>query len=105
MDQCLTISRRKTLKKKFRGRNQAQNCFYFVTTSRDKAHGKKLGTQIGSEIMVFAIFLDIAQDCSLGQCLTSSRTETSKKNNKKTTTTTTKICGQNDLFYSNVVWH
>ena len=26
------------------------------------------------------VFLDIAQDCSLGQCLTSSRAETSKKN-------------------------
>ena len=56
---------------------------HFVTTGRDKAHGKKLGTQIGSEIMVFAIFLDIAQDCSLGQCLTSSRAETSKKKKKK----------------------
>ena len=29
------------------------------------------------------IFLDIAQDCSLGQCVTSSRAETSKKNLKK----------------------
>ena len=42
------------------------------------------------------VFLDIEQDCSLGQCLTYSRTETSKK-----------ICGpnwsRNDLFYSNVV--
>ena len=56
---------------------------HFVTTGRDKAHGRKLGTQIGSEIMVFAIFLDIAQDCSLGQCLTSSRAETSKKKKKK----------------------
>ena len=26
------------------------------------------------------VFIDIAQDCSLGQCLTSSRAETSKKN-------------------------
>ena len=56
---------------------------HFVTTGRDKAHGKKLGTQIGSEIMVFTIFLDIAQDCSLGQCLTSSTAETSKKKKKK----------------------
>ena len=100
MDQCLTTSRGKTLKKNFGGQNHAQNCFFykslehFVTTGRDKAHGKKLGTQIGSEIMVFAIFLDIAQDCSLGQCLTSSRAETSKKKKK---------WGQNDLFYSNVV--
>ena len=42
------------------------------------------------------VFLDIAQNCILGQCLTSSRAETSKKN-----------CGRNwdrnDLFYSNVV--
>ena len=29
------------------------------------------------------VFLDIAQDCSLGQCLTSSRAETSKKKVKK----------------------
>ena len=45
------------------------------------------------------IFLDFAQDCSLRQCLTSSRTETSKKN----------FFGlnwvRNDLFYSNVVEH
>ena len=26
------------------------------------------------------VFLDIAQDCSLGQCLTSTRAETSEKN-------------------------
>ena len=89
MDQCLTTSRGKTLKKNFWGQNHAQNCFFykslehFVTTGRDKAHGKKLGTQIGSEIMVFAIFLDIAQDCSLGQCITSSIAETSKKKKKK----------------------
>ena len=42
-------------------------------------------------------FLDIAQDCSLGQCLTSSRAETSQKT----------FCGPNwgrkDLLYSNVV--
>ena len=42
------------------------------------------------------VFLDIAQDCSFRQCLTSSRAEISKK-----------ICGpnwgQNGLFYSNVV--
>ena len=41
--------------------------------------------------------LDIAQDCSLGQCLTSSRVKTSK----------IKFCGpnwgRNDLPYSNVV--
>ena len=41
------------------------------------------------------VFLDIAQDCSLGKCLISSRAETS---------TTTKN-DRNDLFYSNVVGH
>ena len=47
------------------------------------------GCKAVSEIRVFAIFLefaslvffDIAQDCSLRQCLTSSRTETSKEEN------------------------
>ena len=41
--------------------------------------------------------LDMPEDCSLGQCLTSSRAETSKK----------KICGldwgRNDLYYSSVI--
>ena len=47
------------------------------------------GPQIGSEIsfchflkVVSLVFLDILQDCSLGQCLTSSRAETSKKPKK-----------------------
>ena len=40
----------------------------------------KLGPKL--ELLLFSqggiiIFLDIAQDCSLGQCLTSSRAETS----------------------------
>ena len=46
---------------------------------------KVLGPQVGSKIRFFCYFLkvvslvsiDIAQDCSLGQCLTSSRAETS----------------------------
>ena len=42
------------------------------------------------------VFLDIAQDCSLGKCLISSRAETSTKKIKN---------GRNDLFYSNVVGH
>ena len=45
----------------------------------------------------FISFPGIARDCNLGQCLTSSRAETSG----------TKFCGpnwgQNDSFYSNVV--
>ena len=41
-------------------------------------------------------FFDIAQDCSLGQCLTSRGAETSKKNCGRN-------WGRNDLFYSNVV--
>ena len=44
--------------------------------------------QIGSAVLPFShcciiSFFDIAQDCSLGQCLTSSRAETSKKNYPK----------------------
>ena len=42
------------------------------------------------------VFLDIAQNCSLGQCLTSSRVTTSKKKKKSG-------WGRNDIFYSNVV--
>ena len=54
-----------------------------------------LGTPNWSEIRCFflrlpfsfktvsLVFLDIAQDCSLGQCLRSSRAETSKKKKKK----------------------
>ena len=41
------------------------------------------------------VFLDIAQDCSLGQYLTSSRAKTLKKKKK--------IGGENDLSYSNPV--
>ena len=59
----------------------------------------KLGPNLGFwPFFQFAssVFLDIAQDCSLGQCLTSSRAETSSK----------KFCGpnwgQNDLFCANV---
>ena len=52
-----------------------------------KPKKKNLGTQIGSETRVFChflkvaslVFLDIVQDCNLGQCLTYSRGETSKK--------------------------
>ena len=38
-------------------------------------NGSKLGLKFAS-----LLFLDIAQDSSLGQCLASSRAETSKKN-------------------------
>ena len=59
-----------------------------VTTSRGKTHGEKNGRpRIAPEILPFShvciISFDIAQDCSLGQCLTSSRAETSKKNYPK----------------------
>ena len=46
------------------------------------------------------VFLDIAQNCSLGQCLTSSRAKTSKKKKKKKKKSG---WGRNDIFYSNVV--
>ena len=55
-----------------------------LTTSRDKIHekrfgGTKLGPKLGSlDFLKVAslVFLDITQDCCLGQCLTSSRGET-----------------------------
>ena len=56
-------------------------------TSRGKTHetssgGPKLAPKLGfsqfSEVCIIS-FLDIAQDCSSGKCLTSSRGETSKK--------------------------
>ena len=60
--------------------------------SRSKMYEKKIqGQQSGSEIKVChflkiasLVFIDIAQACNLGQCLTSSRAETSKNS-----------CGQN----------
>ena len=45
------------------------------------------------------VFLDIAQDCSLGQCLTSSRAEPPPQKKKNWGPN----WGRNDLFYSNVV--
>ena len=48
---------------------------------------------------VSLVFLDIAQDCSLEQCVTSSRAETSIKHFSGPN------WGQNDLFYSNAVEH
>ena len=45
------------------------------------------------------VFLDIAQGCSLQQCLTSSRAETSKKSFFGPN------WGRNDLFYFKVVKH
>ena len=75
-----------------------------LTASRGKIHGKisggpKLGPKLFLPFSQVAslYFLDIAQDCSLGQRLASSRAETFKK----------KFCGRNwgpnDLFYCNVV--
>ena len=58
-----------------------------LTTSRGKIHGKisggpKLGPKLFLPFSQVAslYFLDIAQDCSLGQRLASSRAETFKKN-------------------------
>ena len=48
-----------------------------------------------------SLFLDIAQDCSFGQCLTSSRAETSKKKKKKKKKKNCDpILGWNYIFYS-----
>ena len=59
---------------------------HFLTTSRGKNHGKKFGdpnwirNQGSCHFRkVASYFLDIAQDCSFGQCQTSSGAETSKK--------------------------
>ena len=81
-------------------------------TSRGKTDKKTFGAQNCARNQGFChflkfaslLFLDIVQDCSLGQCLTSSRDRTSKIT----------ICGltqdligqnqgRNGLFYSNVV--
>ena len=62
----------------------------FLTTGRDKTHEKKFESlKLGSKLELgfcyfleisFLVFLHIVLDCSLGQCLTSNRAETSKKN-------------------------
>ena len=81
-------------------------------TSRAKTDKKTFGAQNCARNQGFChflkfaslLFLDIVQDCSLGQCLTSSRDRTSKIT----------ICGltqdligqnqgRNDIFYSNIV--
>ena len=59
-----------------------------LTTSRGKTHEKKVGdTKLGFLCHFLKlsplVFVDIADDWSLGQCQTSSRTETSKKKKKK----------------------
>ena len=63
----------------------------FLTTSRGKTHKKNWRGPKLSEISFFLhflkfaslIFLVIAQDFSLGQCLTSGGAEASKKKKKK----------------------
>ena len=70
-----------------------------LTTSRGKTHEKSFGAPSCVQNQGFyhflnvasIVFLNIAQDCSVGQCLTSSRAETSPN------------WGRNHLFYSNVV--
>ena len=57
-------------------------------------------------LLSLCIFLDSAEDCSLGQCLTSSRAEISKIKHKKggrNEGLTDPNRDRNDLFYSNVV--
>ena len=60
-----------------------------LTPSSGKIHDKKIGggdAKLGQKFgflhflkVASLVFLDIAQDCCLGQCLISSRAETSKK--------------------------
>ena len=88
MGQCISPGRGRTCKKKkigdpnlgLMGQNWTQNFCYFLKVAS-------------------LVFLDIARDCSLEQCVTSSRAETSQKI----------FCGpiwvQSDLFYSNVSEH
>ena len=73
-----------------------------------KIGGPKLGPKFGflpfsQSCIIRLVFLDIAQDCSLGQCLSSSKAEISKKKKKKKKKIESKV--RNDLFYSNVVDH
>ena len=70
---------------------QCDSVEHCLTTSRGKIYEKKIGSaKLGPKLgflhflkVASLVFLDIAQDCCLGQCLTSSRAETSKKKNKK----------------------
>ena len=55
-------------------RDSLEDC---LTTRRGKTHGKNSG---GLKLGPKLYFLDIAQDRSLGQCITSSRVETFQKN-------------------------
>ena len=72
-----------------------------LTTSRGNSHEKSFGAPRWVRNLGFChflkvaslVFLDIAKDCSLGQCLTSSRAETSPN------------WSWNGLFYSDVVEH
>ena len=62
----------------------------FLTAGRHKTCKKSLGAKIEPKV-VFChffkfgslVFLDIGQDCSLGQRLTSNRAKTSKKKKRK----------------------
>ena len=67
--QCLTSSRSKT-----HGKNSEGPDF-------DQAGQNQTRNQVFCHFLKFAslVFLDIARDCRLGQCLTSSRGATSKK--------------------------
>ena len=73
-----------------------------------KIWGPKLGPKFGflpfsQSCIIRLVFLDIAQDCSLGQCLSSSKAEISLSKKKKKKKIESKF--RNDLFYSNVVDH
>ena len=74
MQQYIMFSIGKTHEKNFSGPN------FWVKTGQNRAwslvfcHFLKFGS---------LVFLDIALDCSLGQCLTSSRDEISKKKKKE----------------------
>ena len=70
-----------------------------VTTARGKTHGKTWGDPNGVQNWGFChyikvaplVFVNIAQDCSLGQCLTSSRAETSNLHRVSTQTCLFKV--------------
>ena len=79
-------------------------------TSRRKTHEKKFGDPILGlgffcHFLKFTsiVNLDIARNCSLRQCLTSSQTETKEKESCPKLGPNRPNQGWNDLFYSNVV--
>ena len=94
------------------GQNRVRNQFFWLfskfgslvclTNSRGKIHWLQNYGFCHFLKVPLLVFLDIAQNCSLGHCLTARRAETSKKKKKKKKKKDPNWAGK-DLFYSNVV--